>query len=67
MSSVKCKSGLRGWRLRLTKVYASFEEFKQYCSIYGNHTRLGFETPEDAWTSNPLVEGSVDPSDYRVV
>lgn len=65
MRQVKCLSGLMGWQSKLRKVYSSKEEFLAYCDIYGNHRRLGFETPEEAWEANPLIQGSIDPSDYR--
>ena len=67
MRRVRCRSGLHGWQKRLRKVYRSFEEFLEYCSLYNNHTRLGFTTPEKAWMANPVVRGSVVPSDYRRV
>lgn len=67
MERVVCESGLQGWQQRLRDVYESEGEFEQYCSIYGNHIRLGFNSPEEAWDANPLIEGSVEPSDYRVV
>lgn len=61
----KCKSGLSGWRGKLRKQYASFDEFTAYCEIYNNHARLGYKTPEAAWRANPTIEGSALPSDYR--
>lgn len=65
--SVRCKSGIKGWRGRLQDVYNSYDEFFSYCSIYGNHTRLGFDFPEDAWKANPVIQGSVIPSDYQKI
>ena len=67
MRAVRCRSGLLGWRARLRKVYSSFDEFLSYCEIYANHIRLRFGTPEEAWAANPVIEGSVDPCDYRRV
>ena len=67
MKEVRCKSGLMGWRCHLQSLYKSFEEFQGYCGLLGLHTRLKFETPEDAWKVNPLIQGSVNPSDYRRV
>jgi hypothetical protein len=64
---IKCKSGLAGWRNRLQKNYSSFGEFEYYCELYGLHIRLGFDTPQDAWNANPIVEGSVNPFDFRNV
>jgi hypothetical protein len=68
MKRIICKrSGLRGFQERLQKMYTSFDEFKRYSEMYGLHARLGFTTPETCWKSNPIVEGSVDPGDYRRV
>jgi hypothetical protein len=67
MKPVKCKSGIMGWQARLWEVYEDFELFLGYCEVYGLHTRLGYDTPRAAWDANPLVQGSVNPSDYRRV
>ena len=64
MKKVICKSGLTGWQDKLQKVYSSLEEFEDYCD-YGIHSRLGFETPLEAWDANPTIQGSTDPSDLR--
>ena len=66
MAQVVCDSGLTGWKYKLRKVYSSLEEFENYCEDYGLHTRLGYETPENAWDANPTIQGSVNPSDYRI-
>lgn len=68
MERVKCRSGLWGWRARLQSVYdGDFQTFCCYCETYGIHTRLEYDTPEEAWAENPLIEGSVLPSDFRKV
>lgn len=64
---VICKSGLTGWQCKLRYNYASFEEFEAYSETYGIHTRLGYKTPKTAWTKNPTIQGSVNPSDLRKV
>lgn len=64
---VKARSGLLGWRQRLQGVYSCFEEFFAYCEIYNNDKTLGYKSPAEAWKENPIVEGSVLPSDYRNV
>lgn len=61
---IKCKSGINGWRNRLQLNYTGFDEFQQYAELYGLHTRLGFETVKQAWDANPIIEGSVNPSDF---
>lgn len=55
------------WKDRLQNVYLSLEEFKEYDRIYGLVERLGFESTEEAWEANPMIQGSVDPADYKVV
>lgn len=62
---VICQSGLRGWRDFLQNNYESFEEFEAYADTYGLLERLGYEDAQTAWDENPLVEGSVRPSDFR--
>lgn len=53
------------WRDRLQSVYSGFREFLGYSRIYGLAERLGYDNSFDAWTANPIVEGSVRPEDYR--
>lgn len=64
---VKCRSGLMGWRGRLQDQYSSWDEFKNCAIIWGLVKRLGYNTEREAWEDNPVVEGSVNPSDYRRV
>jgi hypothetical protein len=67
MKSVQCKSGLRGWRERLRKVYANFEEFCGWDHVYNIAQRLGYKSATTAWRANPMIEGSVNPKDFRKV
>ncbi len=71
MSKNKIKgriSGLSGWEGRLQDVYeSSFEGFKACCEIYSNHEMLGYDTTEEAWEDNPIIQGTVDPRDYTNV
>lgn len=67
MKRVKCKSGLIGWQCRLRKNYASFEDFQANSEMWGVAKRLGFLSAESAWKKNPTIQGSVEPSDLRVV
>jgi hypothetical protein len=55
------------WKMHLQEVYNNFEEFKSYDSVYGNVKTLGFASAEEAWEANPLVQGSTNPRDYKVV
>lgn len=65
--NVKCTSGLIGWQGRLQENYANYEQFEAYAAIYSLHLRLGYEDSRAAWEANPVVQGSVNPSDYRKV
>lgn len=65
--TVRCASGLLGWRCRLQRNYRNFKHFAMYSDLYGLSQRLGFDSPEEAWKENPIIEGSVIPQDFRVV
>jgi hypothetical protein len=65
--AVTCSSGLKGWQASLQNNYGSLEEFVSYCTAYAVHTRLGYDTPQQAWEANPTIRGSVDPDDLEVV
>jgi hypothetical protein len=64
---VKCQSGLMGERRRLRVDYSDFEQFEAYSEIYNLAARLGFESAQDAWEANPVIESSVKPEDFRMV
>jgi len=65
---VTCKSGLRGWQSRLRDNYEnSYECWYTYAEMFGLHTRLGFKSIRAAWEANPLIQGSVEPSDFQRV
>ena len=67
MKRVVCTSGIKGWQCRLQKNYADLEEFRKYAEAYGLLDRLGFTTAEEAWETNPVIEGSIIPEDFRLV
>jgi len=67
MRRVRCRSGLMGWQERLQKVYGSLQSFRQWNSLYGIAKRLGFRSAVSAWRANPVVRGSVSPTDLEVV
>ena len=64
---VKCQSGLMGERSRLRTRYSDFDQFEAYSEIYNLAARLGFESAQDAWEANPVIESSVKPEDFRMV
>lgn len=65
MKNIKCDSGLFGWQANLREVYSCYEDFQYYSDIYNLHARLGYDTPRSCWEDNPVVQGSVNPSDFR--
>lgn len=64
---VRCKSGLMGWRTRLRNNYNNDGHWIYQSDMWGLCERLGFKSPEAAWEANPVIEGSVNPSDFRKV
>lgn len=67
MKRVKCQSGIEGYQMRLRESYHSLEEWENSCSFYNLHLKLGYKTPQAAWRYNPMIQGSVNPSDFRKV
>lgn len=67
IKKVKCQSGLIGEQFLLQDAYSNYEEFENYSHIYNLHGRLGYKTPKTAWKTNPLIQSSVIPSDFRKV
>lgn len=67
MAIARCKSGIRGWQMKLNKVYTSLEELKSYDEMYNIAKRLGFDDVEELWNKNPVIQGSTNPSDLRIV
>jgi hypothetical protein len=66
MKKVKTKSGIFGWRDRVQNVYGSLEELEWHDDLYGICKRLG--VPLSAlWELNPIIEGSTNPDDLRIV
>ena len=62
---VVCQSGITGGQRHLRDDYEDIEEFRGYSRMYGIAKRLGFRSVKAAWNTNPLIEGSVIPSDLR--
>lgn len=55
------------WKDNLQNVYGGdFEQFRVYDAMYNLSERLNFSSPEEAWEANPVVQGSTNPSDYKV-
>lgn len=67
MKTIIAESGIKGWQTRLQKNYNSFDEFESFCQVFNIHKRLGFKTIKSAWQNNPVIQGSVIPSDLKRV
>lgn len=66
--SVKQGSSLdEDWKMRVRKSYDSLDELKSYDEIYGIVSRLGYSSAEELWEKNPIIAGSVNPADLRVI
>ena len=63
---VRCKSGMMGSQGRLRSGYCAYEEFEYYSDMYGLARRLGFKTACQAWKADPVIQWSVEPSDFRL-
>ena len=66
MKKIVCKSGLQGEQCHLRDIYVDFFEWQAYSNMYRLSKRLGFNSARIAWALNPVVEGSTNPSDFRL-
>lgn len=55
------------WTDKIQNVYSSYEEFVAYDEIYLISSRLGFTDREELWETNPMISGSTNPHDLRIV
>jgi len=55
------------WTARLQDNYSDLKQWKSYSATYGLAKRLGFRSAKAAWDANPLIQGSTNPADYKVV
>lgn len=63
-NSITLRSGRKGWRHRLRDNYHNdFSAWETCADCYGLADRLGMSI-EEAWEENPIIEGSVDPTDF---
>jgi len=58
---------LMGWQCHLQTNYKNQVEFEYVSNMHGLHVRLGYSSPSEAWQVNPLIQGSVNPTDFRRV
>lgn len=55
------------WFNTVQKNYESLEELKAYDESFSIVARCGFESAEEMWKKNPVIGGSVNPSDFGIV
>lgn len=55
------------WKARLQDNYSSFDEWTAFSQAYGLAERLGYKSDEEAWTANPILQGSTNPADFKVI
>ena len=68
--AVRCDSGIMGWRTRLQNNYKNFEDWLFNSECWGLLDRLNrpkeyFADEREAWEANPIIQGSVNWSDFR--
>jgi len=59
-------TGLKLWRARVQKVYASLAELRAYDETFEIVKRCGYRNAESLWNANPLLQGSTHPADFGV-
>jgi len=56
------------WKSKLRDNYDNdIEQFRSYAETYGLLARLGYDTVEQAWDANPMIQGSTNPADFGIV
>jgi hypothetical protein len=64
VKTIKCKSGMIGWRAKLRNIYSDLNNLIVHDEMYGILAKLGYVTAKAAWEENPTIEGSINPSDF---
>jgi hypothetical protein len=57
---------MKTWKSRVRGFYHSLAELEQCDKTYGIAMRCGYKSAEDLWVANPMIGGSIDPSDFGV-
>jgi hypothetical protein len=63
---IRTFTGIMGWRGKLQVVYRTLNEWKFYARTYKLHRKLR-GSMQGLWNENPVIEGSVNPLDFRRV
>lgn len=59
-------TGMKLWHYRVQENYSTLEELKSYDELYDIAKRCGFDSCEELWESNPMLQGSVHPADFGI-
>lgn len=58
---------MKTWKARVQSTYESLKELRQYNRVYAVAKRCGYRSAKAMWEANPVIGGSVDPSDFGKV
>jgi hypothetical protein len=62
---VRLRSGMEGWQNTLQANYGNNEDcWNTFCETYHLYLKLGYQTPEEAWEANPVIQGGTIPDDF---
>ena len=64
---VKCDSGEMGVQQRFKSIYDDYEDFLVFDKMFNIAKRLGYDNQKKLWDDNPIVQGSTNPSDFKIV
>ena len=64
---VVCNSGEIGMQQRFKSIYDDYEDFLVFNKMFNIAKRLGYDNPKKLWDDNPIVQGSTNPSDFKIV
>ena len=63
---VKCDSGEFGVQQNLQEIYDDYQDFLVFDKMFNIAKRLGYDNAKKLWDDNPLVQGSSNPSDFKI-
>lgn len=53
------------WTGRLQESYdGDYESWVAYAEMYGLAAKLGYDSEQEAWDANPVIQVSSDPKDF---
>lgn len=64
---VICDSGEHGLEQKLREIYDNYTEFLHFNKMYNITERVGYVSPRKLWDDNPVIQGSSNPKDLKIV